>query len=205
MPLCRFGTQVYEVNSCDECQGQCPAGPPDGGGGDGGGGKGGCFIKTIIMPALGETMLALGMTYQLEWDFVNNVLGKSAIGKHLVKMMIRYRPVALRLMVANTELLGQAIRTWLIITPFVQAVETCASNGGATGKEAGYRYTRALHSRFVRLLHAFHDFASNKEFKKFLDDVEAELAHYVGQTPEEVLKTLNRGGTGAPRSTKRRR
>ena len=65
------------------------------------------------------------------------------------------------------------------------------------------RFTRALHGRVVRLLRAFGDFASDKPFKKSLRELEAELAHYVGQTPEEVLKTLNRRETAS--SAKRRK
>jgi len=156
-----------------------------------------------MTPAMGQTMLALGMTFQLEIDFINNVLTPSAIGRHITTMMSRHQPVALKLMTANSELLGQAIRTWLIMTPFVQAVEACASNRGTTGKKRPLRFTRALHGRVVRLLRAFHDFATDRAFKKSLGELEAELAHYVGQTPEEVLKTLNR--RGGSRSAKRRR
>jgi len=206
MPYCKMVTQVYQVNNCDECQGTCTTNPPDSGTGSGGGSStGSCFIDTIMTPAIGQTMLALGMTFQLEIDFVNNVLGASAIGRRIVTMMKRHQPVTLRLMTANTELLGQAIRMWLIMTPFVQAIEACASNDGAAGKKRSLRFTRALHGQVVRLLRAFSAYASDKAFKKSLAELEAELAHYVGQTPEEVLRTLNRSRAGALGSAKRRR
>jgi len=203
MGWCKQGNLVYQVNSPDECNGTYSSNPPDAGGGSGGGGGGFCFVRTILTRSLGQNILALGTTYDAHIAFRDRVLDKSPIGRRFVKIYYRYNPKALNLAIANPSLLGQAVHAWLIVAPFVAAVVAASSATDKTPatKARPMRFNRAVHGRVVRLLRAIRAEATDKGLKKAIDEVEAELKHYVGLTPEEALQTINR----APRRGGRRR
>ena len=145
--------------------------------------------------SLGQIILDLGTTYQSQIAFRDLVLNTSQIGRRFVKLYYRINPKMLNAARRNPTLLGQAIHTWFIIAPFVQAV-VAASDSETKERRPGQRpirFTRATHQRLIRLLRAIGNEGKDKTLRRDLKEVEAELRRYVGQTSEEVLRTLNRG------------
>jgi hypothetical protein len=206
MGWCTIGNTTFQVNSPDECNGTYSSTPPDAGGGGGGGGSF-CFIKTIMTRSLGQNILDLGTTYDAQIAFRDDVLNGSPIGRRFVRLYYRHNPSALKLVAANPTLLGQAIHTWFIIAPFVGAVVAASSSngGGRAGQNSRMRFNRAIHGRVVRLLRALRAESGNPGLKRALLDVEAELRHYVGLTPEEALATIKRRPRRPARPSRRRR
>ena len=145
-----------------------------------------CFVRNTI----GVIMLRVSATHQVAIDFRDQILATSRLGKRFVKHYATHQGELGRAVRKDPALLAHSFDAWAAMVPFVQGMLAAASKNGGQQPKGTTRFSRKDHALWLAIIKRFRAGSSNKAFLKILDELEPELARYVGLTAEKALETI---------------
>lgn len=146
-----------------------------------------CFATNTI----GVIMLRVSATHQVAIDFRDQILATNQLGKRFVKHYATHQGELGRVARKDPALIANSFDAWAAVVPFVQGMLAATSKTGGQEPKETIRFSGRDHARWLAVINRFRAGSSNKAFLKILDELEPELARFVGLTADKALETLH--------------
>lgn len=152
----------------------------------------GCFLSSVITPALGVTLRNVGAVTDIAYEFRDKVLDGSVVGEELILRYYDYSNDLTLIALKDVELLGGFFQLYLDSLEYVDAV-LVVQNGAKVAEEVRtMRLPDKLYQKFQGLLRRTIELSENDELSSFLEELILETERYQGVTADEFLSIIRR-------------
>jgi hypothetical protein len=147
----------------------------------------GCPVTGMIT----QVMFRVVSTHQVATDFRDEMLATTPIGKRFVRHFETNQGELLGFVRKDPKLVLDCVNAWVSVAPFVSNMLAArASAGGSKNGKETVRFSKEDHACWVGLIGRFRAGSKSKKFHKVLDELEPELARYVGLGAAEAVEKL---------------
>ncbi|MCC7055728.1 MAG: hypothetical protein IT355_20840 [Gemmatimonadaceae bacterium] len=167
-----------------------PNTPPVDGGGGGGGGF--CAVRTILARALAENLMQLGASYDLTYQFRDDLLYTSRTGRRFVEHYYRHAEELYVIVVSDPKLLGSCILLWGTLHPFLRQMLTSLDTP-PDALQARLRKMRLTKKHLALIDGVIRDFLASKPspaLAEALREFQNTAREFASLTPREVVDRL---------------